>query len=241
MSTSPWHTLKEHPIIIVFGFCAATVAATATVYEKLVVPYQLKVLEVQVSDLNRQLASIPITEKTIADRDKTIAKLQEQIVGLRQRAIELTRDNVFSPEDPYPKAFREVRIGDPFSKLEKVFPGRIKKDDPDNSYASAAVEDDFFFRTVTYYYDAQAKPPRVTMSLFQIKQDVPLHELVQASGISALERWSDEGAKGNVSALKKQLTERYGQGIVGKKDTLWKVRGLKLALRDSGTLLIDKR
>lgn len=126
--TNVWPSIKDHPLIIVLGFCAATAAATATVYEKFVIPYQTKILEVQVADLTRQLASMPNTEKAIAERDASIVKLREEIVALKQRSIELTKENVFSADDPYPKAFRSVRIGDLFSKLEDNYPGKTSKD-----------------------------------------------------------------------------------------------------------------
>ncbi len=125
-----WPRLRENPIIIVLGFCAATAGATATLYEKVIIPYNVKVLETQVSELTQQLGSMPAS---LAEKDSVIATLRNENAALKLRALELSKDNVFSLDDPYPKTFRQVRIGDPFSKLEEVYPGKVTKDDPDNT------------------------------------------------------------------------------------------------------------
>lgn len=235
-----WSALKEHPIVIVLGFCAATAGAMAAIYEKVVIPYQVKVLEVQVADLKQQLALLPVTEKTVAEKEAAIAKLREEVVALRQRTVELSKENVFSTDDPYPKAFRRVRLGDLFSKVEQTYPGQVTKDDPDDTYASIKVED-FFFRIVTFYYDETVKPHRVTLILFHVKEDVPLKDLLKARGAASLNQSLEENVRANVGTLKAQLTERYGAGAVGKRETVWKVKGLIITLQDKGLFSIDKR
>lgn len=237
--TNAWPSIKDHPLIIVLGFCAATAAATATVYEKIVMPYQVKVLENQVSDLNRQLTSIPNTEKTIAERDADIAKLRTEIATLKQRLLELTKENVFSDDDPYPKAFRRIRVGDLFSKLEETYPGQVTKSDPENTYASINP-DDFFFSSITYYYDETSKPLRVSQILFHLKKDIPSGELYKTSDLKSINKILNESAQAYVGALKTQLTERYGQGKAGKRETTWRVKGLLLTLKENGLFLISK-
>lgn len=237
--TNIWSNIKDHPLIIVLGFCAATAATTATVYEKFVIPYHTKILEVQVADLTRQLASMPNTEKDVAEKDANIAKLREEIAALKQRSIELTKENVFSADDPYPKAFRSVRIGDLFSKLEDHYPGKVSKNEPDDRYASIEA-DDFFFRTVTYYYDEMSKPHRVTQILFHLKSDIQPQELSKVSNFASIRQKLADGSRGYVGALKTQLTERYGEGKAGKREITWKVKGVLITLEDKGLLLISK-
>lgn len=237
--TNAWPSLKDHPIIIVLGFCAATAAATATIYEKLITPYYVKVLEVQVADLTRQLASMPNTEKAAAEKDASITRLREEIATLKQRSLELTKENVFSSDDPYPKAFRRVRIGDLFSKLEETYTGAVTKDYPDDTYASIKV-DDFFFSTITYYYDETSKPHRVTLILFHVNKDTSVNELSKALNPASIKQLLDEGYREHVGALKTQLTERYGLGKAGKRETTWKVKGLLITLEDKGLLSIYK-
>lgn len=234
-----WPSIKDHPLIIVLGFCATTAAATATVYERFVIPYHTKILEVQVADLTRQLELMPNTEKAISERDASIAMLREEIFELKKRSIELTKENVFSADDPYPKAFRSVRIGDLFSKLEDNYPGKISKDDPDDEYASIAV-DDFFFSGVTYYYDGLSEPHRVTQILFHLKWDIELQGLSKAPSDASIRHPIEDRTQAYVRALRTQLTERYGQGKVGKRETTWKVKDLLITLENKGFLLISK-
>ena len=231
-----WPSLKDNPIIIVVGFCTATAAGTATLYEKIIIPYQLKVQEVQIADLTRQLASMPNTEKGLGERDATIAKLRQENAALKQRALELSKDNVFSPDDPYPKAFRRVRIGDLFSKLDEIYPGQVKKDDPDYTFASVKV-DDFFFSQVTFYYDEGVKPRRVTAILFHLNQDPSINPLSGPIDIKQLVTGRSPVLSG---ALKAQIIERYGPGKTAKRETIWNIRGLKLTLKDGGPFSIDK-
>ncbi len=240
--TNAWLSLKDHPIFIVLGFCAATAAATAAVYVKLVIPYQVKVLEVQVADFTRQLASMPNTEKMVAEKDASIAKLREEIASLKQRSLELTKENIFSADDVYPKAFRRVRIGDLFSKLEENYPGMVSKADPDDTYATYATLkiDDFFFSSVTYFYDDMSKPHRVTQILFHLNSGISPQELSKAPNPATINQLLDEGSRGYAGALKTQLTERYGLGKAGKRETTWKVKGLLVTLKDKGPLLIEK-
>lgn len=240
---SSWADVKDHPILVVLSFCAAAIAATTALYETIVIPNRVKVLEAEVYDLNRQLAGMPNTEKTVIEKIEEITKLNAKVTTLKQRVVVLSKDNVFSADDPYPKAFRLIRLGDPFSKVEQVYPGQVKKTDPDNTYASVKV-DDHFFSDVAFYYNADSNPHRVSHILFHIKKDVSVEELVKGASLllykgNLLEKSLETVV--NTGALKAQLTERYGSGVPGKRETVWKINGVIVTLKDEGLFRISMR
>jgi hypothetical protein len=244
MSTenSGWLRIKDHPVVIVIGFCAATAAATATIYEKIVLPYHVKVQEVEITELKRQLASEPEKvdllkrkDSQLAEKDSELSSLRAEMLQLRQRVVLLASENMFSKEDPYPKAFRLVRIGDLFSKLEDVYPGKVIKRDPDDTYASVKV-DDKIFGEVTYYYEEQSKPQRVTSILFHLKYDSRGTGVKDTSGNEVVAVGPEQ--KVSMGALNAQLTERYGEGKRTKRETYWKINNVKLTLKDDGVFTL---
>jgi hypothetical protein len=245
-SNGLWSTIKDHPVFIVIGFCAATAGCVAALYEKVIIPYQLKVQEVKIADLNRQFSLLPDKdkviaqhEKVIADRDAEILSLRKNLADSRQREIELSKENVFSPDDPYPKAFRRIRIGDSFSKLESVYPGRVKKEDEDSNLASVSVED-YFFSSITFFSVDGVKPYRVSLLIFHLNQDQDYKLTLSNSQPLDIAKEAERRSVGMANALKTQLVERYGPGKSVKRSTVWNVRGVVIELKDGGPFSISR-
>lgn len=236
-SSTVWQNIKDHPIFIVLGFCAVTAGGTATVYEKFVLPYQTKVLESQVSDLQKTISSYPDTKKLLVEKDSTIKRLLAELDVLRQKNLVLSGENVFSIEDPYPKSFRTIRIGDPVSKIQKYYAGKIEKSE-DYDYLSVKVSD-FFFSSATYYPESAGANARVRGILFHLNytndQDTKTG-LDSSMNVVSME----EGRKRFFYALENQLIERYGEGKVVKRSRFWTVKGVTIELNSRDYTLFLK-
>jgi hypothetical protein len=234
-TTNPWPRVKDHPIVVVTAACAATLSATILIYQNMIIPNDVKVLENRIADLMKDVGTMP---KSLTEKDGTISALQKENSTLKQRVFELSKENVFSATDPYPKTFRAVRIGDPIAKLDEAYPGRVKREE-DYPWVGVKGDNDFFFSEVTYYFDANAAPPRVTHILFQVQLNtdalvnVAKHEKVE----DALMSMRTERAA-LTRALKTQLVERYGPGRSVKKGTEWTVKSARLTLQDEGLFSI---
>lgn len=244
-SSNLWQNIKDHPIVIVLGFCSITAAGTATIYEKFVLPYHVKELESQVSDLKKTIFTYPDSKKIISGKDLEIKRLKIEVASLRQKTIELSGENVFSLDDPHPKSFRDVRIGDPFSKVEQYYAGRTEKDE-DHDYIIAKISD-FFFSSVTFYPESSNPKGRVNAILYilnyfedkskNVSPEIPIN-------LDDLNQRLEDKRKPFVKALEKQLIERYGEGAVSKRSRFWTVRGISIELNERGgtlTLRNDKR
>jgi len=237
-----WQNIKDHPIVIVLGFCAATAAGTATIYEKFVLPYHVKELESQVTELKKTISTYPDAKKLLAEKDLEIKRLATEVGSLRQKTIELSGDNVFSIDDPYPKSFRDVRIGDPFSKVEQFYAGRTQKYE-DNDYDTANISD-FFFSSVTFYPEPSNPKGRVNSILYIVnyledkRKNVGRELLTNIDGINQM---LEEEKKPFVKALEKQLIGRYGEGTISKRSRFWNVKGISIELNERrGTLILRR-
>ncbi|WP_418319953.1 hypothetical protein [Piscinibacter sakaiensis] len=240
-----WEAIRAHPLIIVLTLCAATATATAGLFMKIIIPHEIKILEVQLADAKRQVELLPITKRTVQERNREIAKLQDEVIALKLRNTELSKVDAFSSEDPYPRGFRRARIGSSFSDLYEIFPGRVAKDDPDDTYASVTT-DDHFFSSVTYYYSEKSGSRRIDHILFHIRHDQ--FERVESSkgeqkvqvltSPEVIKRLFDRRL--NAAALKTQLERSFGPANkTSKRVTSWKVKGLLITLSD-GTIHIER-
>lgn len=114
-----------------------------------------------------------------------------------------------------------MRIGDLFSKLEEIYPALVTKTDPDDSYASVKV-DDFFFSSITFFYDEDAKPKRVTHIFFRLNTAFTISNPAGEMDLKKLlSNLQNQDSQLRTLALKEQLVKLYGPGKLAKRETVW--------------------
>jgi hypothetical protein len=68
---SKWASVKDHPLIVVIGFCAATAAGTWALAER--------VYDARNGGSDDPASTVTLREQAIADRDAEIARLKQQL------------------------------------------------------------------------------------------------------------------------------------------------------------------
>src|SRR4051794_30117851 len=115
-----WAEIKNHPVVIVAGACIATTGIVSVFYTQYELPHRTL-------ELTRQIASFSELEKKIAEEDASMRSLKQRNTELSLRLIELSKENGFAnDDDPHPKYFRSVRVGDPLGKIDQVYGARAK-------------------------------------------------------------------------------------------------------------------
>lgn len=233
--TTNWDHVKTNPVIVVISFCAVTAAAVAGIYEKLVIPNHLKIQEIKIAEITRELEQSPGNKKVIAERDRVIEERDQHIAALKrdnealvQRVLTLSKDNVFSENDAYPRGFRQIRLGDALTKVETIYAGK-GKNYADRSFYAVDPED-FFFELVYFYY-GQSKPQRITDIIFRLRSDSMANPTRDLKSFTLDTLFKSTEAQG---LLKAQLTERFGLGKPTKNGTVWKVKGVEVEVKEDG-------
>jgi hypothetical protein len=89
---------KDHPVIaaaVIFG-------AAVAFFWNFILPRYVKDRELQIAEINKRIEPL----------EKSVREQSSELNRLKQRNLELSKENIFSTEDVYPKGFRQVRIGD---------------------------------------------------------------------------------------------------------------------------------
>jgi septal ring factor EnvC (AmiA/AmiB activator) len=117
---------KEHPVVIAALAAAGGIGFAIGVYQAVVLPTFVKDKEMQITELNKRIEDLnkrtEALEKAGKEVTEHVATLTGELKGAKQRNLELSRENIFSTEDVYPKGFRKVRLGEPTSKIVDVYP-----------------------------------------------------------------------------------------------------------------------
>jgi hypothetical protein len=190
--------LKDNPTLIILGVVATVLTISFALFEKLILQPSLKEKDIQIAEQTKQLASIPALEKSLTEAKQAASKKDDEIKQLKLRNQELSKENVFSTEDVYPKGYRSVRIGDPIAKVNEAYAGKTITDE--DGWFSVKT-DDSMFPQIDYCYDRNAKRGRiVTYIIFHI------------------------GGSDIQELLRRQLAEKYGSArLIETRKRFWEL------------------
>jgi hypothetical protein len=200
---------KEHPVVVAAAAASAAILFTITIFSTVVIPTMVKDKDLQIAELTKRIEPM---EKSVNEAAARVAATADELKVLKQRNLELSRENLFSTDDVYPKGFRKVRIGDPTTKIWDVYPKKDVRDESDRTgdWISVKVSGEFI-REVTYYYKNVKGKQVVSGILFLFDT-------------------------GSTPLIKAQLVEKYGDRLQREKPSSWvlTVLGHDLTLWDSG-------
>src|SRR5437016_1292808 len=91
---------KDHPVVVAALAASGSILLTITIYSGVVIPTMVKDKELQIADLNKRLESL---EKASKERDDRLAAMSSELGQLKLRDSVLSRQDIFSSEDVYPK------------------------------------------------------------------------------------------------------------------------------------------
>jgi hypothetical protein len=161
---------KAHPVIVALISGAATLGVVVPLFFTVVIPTWMKEKDVEIAELKRQLVSLPqVTEAA--------SKLDKENKELKVRIQEMSKENMFSTEDVYPKGYRAVRVGDPIAMVNEPYAGKTITDE--DGWLSVKT-DDAVFPSIIYYYGRDAKRGKtVTHIIFQTDLKEETEELIR--------------------------------------------------------------
>lgn len=136
---------KNHPVIIAVTAGAVTVAFCVTT----ILPIWTKVLENRVDEYSKEITTLNNKVKTSEKRSAFFEK----------RNKTLAWDGIFDPSSPYPKGFKEVKIGDPSSKIYEIFKGadiEVDKEVPIEHIIANLPGEGELFHDATYFLDSRS-------------------------------------------------------------------------------------
>lgn len=141
--------------------------ATATFFVTVVIPIWDKEKDNQIADLKKEPATLKSEREQLA---KQLEIVEGENRSLRRDLDRLTPDSLLTSDDPYPRGYRAVRIGDRISRLSETYGGDNKIED-EEGYVTVTLAKPGLFRQITYYYDGEAVVKTVTSVLFFFADD----------------------------------------------------------------------
>lgn len=150
---------KDHPIVI----AAATCVATLGVCYELLIPAYTTTLENQVAkDI-----------KIISELKEATNKAQAHAEQLDLLNKNLLSDNAFASCNPYPRAFSEIKIGDPSQRVFEKYGKEAVSPDEDNRWLTVETPNDPIFTDATYYVEEGSLKVRQILFFFKDRVDIP--------------------------------------------------------------------
>lgn len=160
-SLSNW---RDHPVVIAAVTCAATLGGCILVFKEIVMPTQIAAISNETRELpvlraEKDLASskIKALEATVIAKDKEIEKIKSDL-------LDVTLPRVFSASNPYPIDQRQVKLGDPASKLKEAYPISALDTTMDDWWSVKTK--DGLFSSAAYYLDDNVTNRTITGILF---------------------------------------------------------------------------
>lgn len=200
---------KDHPIVIAAGTCVATLG----VCYKLLIPAYTTTLENQVAkDI-----------KTISELKETRNKAQARAEELDRLNKSLLSDRAFESCSPYPRAFSDIRIGDPSQRVFEKYGKEAVEPDEDNRWLTVKTPEDPIFADVTYYVDEETHKVRQLLFFFKDRVDItPLSKIHDpkketATQLSIIKQLSDTSPKITFEKNKSKSKPIY-TGMIGGKE-----------------------
>lgn len=214
---------RDHPVIVAAIACAAGAGATATFYEKGLIPLQSMKLVNEVDRLSnvvtKQKFQLQKSSDALEKSAKELTGASDSLKLFRAQLLETRFNDVFSPTNPYPNFARKIQLGSPIDSIDSNYPASQIEKPEDGGYVSVEFEDAPFSR-ITYYYDTNDKAKKITQIL--------LH-------------YDLNGLVNDKDALEDMVVSAFGQpDIVGKRDfKAWFVNREANLVKDSSfTLMI---
>ena len=151
---------KDNPLAVSAITVAGTLALSVLVVKDIIVPTYTQSIKNELSLNKIKLEkALKINEKNklrVKDLEKEVVQLREHNVSLTSQLKNSLATNVFSFNNPYPKGFGEIRVGDNINLLAKKY-GKdkieIKLGDVDTYTTYNLKIKHKFFERVTYYIE----------------------------------------------------------------------------------------
>jgi len=153
---------KDNPFAVAAATSIATITLGVTVVFTVVIPTWLKHQE---NTLAAQQTQIRDLEAEVTRLKAILEQSESDNVKLRRDLDKLSPDSLFSVDDPYPKGFRAVRIGDRIQVVSQVYSADADIEDTE-SWIRVLLRRPRLVRMIAYYYDEKAKVKTVTGILF---------------------------------------------------------------------------
>lgn len=169
----------------------ASGAAALTFAYKILLPVfeqknlnEISSLASQVDEKNARIAD---AATHLAAVKRQLEASQSEISNYQVELSKLETQNIFSKEDPFPAGWRDVRIGDPVSQIEKAYPG-VDKDQV--SYWSVSQKLQSIFSDAAYYGDvpiSSSDQVQSVLFLFIADDNKALHPLTEEQKHAVIE------------------------------------------------------
>lgn len=181
--------IRNHPIAIAGTVAIAVFGVMVTYFTQVAIPTQTAQLQNEIAALKKQL-NIP-DEQTAKALTRQVSNLEAELKIANRKVAELQLTNLFALGNPYPIGLGQIKIGDSFESISKLYPESAI--DRKGGWWSVKGQHKAFSQ-VTYYLDRNAKEKRVTHILFHFDLDSP-PGVLQAKLVEALGQPSSSGPK----------------------------------------------
>jgi hypothetical protein len=207
---------KESKLFIAISSSVATTLFLTTIFFTVIIPTWIQSDRNEIKRLTDLVPKYPQIVKDLKEKENTITELKGEL-----NALKLER--VFVDNNPYPLGYREIVIGDPLSKVKKVYPEELIKPVPidsssrDNEFIVVKIDHPLFS---TILYGSIKKRGKINFILFTFRLDrVADHPVFYKTLIKMIKeafptsQYSESTAKGGALETLFSITNLKGLDI----------------------------
>lgn len=183
---------KDHPVVVAAMAVTGTIALAVLLVKEVILPTYTVSLTNQVTSLSAEVSSLRSSKE---DAENKLSHLQTQVGELERKLSQAQHANLFVFGSPYPTGLGQIKVGDPISSLDNIYPTTLIEKQ-ENSYWSINDQHKIFNR-ITYYYDEKLPQHPITHILFNIGYPITIDnaflqsKLIEVLGVP--KRWQSKG------------------------------------------------
>jgi len=168
---------KNHPVVIAALASAGTLALTLTIGKEVILPTYLQSYSNEIADLKKTAAVHEAELKTLRGEKTQLivekSSLDQRLSTSQKKLFESEKANLFLGSTGYPVGLAAVRVGDPASKVEAIFPQQAV-DKADSEYYIVTGQNSVFNRIV-YYFEGNGREKTVSHISFNADYNSSFH------------------------------------------------------------------